>query len=291
MELSGLVEREGLRRGLRTETIKTYTYAVSKFLRTCHKQPHEVNKEDVEAHLIQLIKLGRSGSTINVYLHALRFFYEQVLGKRLTVNFPNIKVRKRLPECLTQEEMGRFLGVLDKTKPRLILILTYGSGFRVSEVVNLKVKDLDFNTGYGWVRDGKGGKDRLFIIPDKLSSELKEWVSSNNLTADDWLFSGYQNHHYSGSSVRKILEEARQKAELPKHITPHSLRHSFATHLLENGYSLIEVKELLGHSKLETTMIYTHTVRPKLTLVKSPYDTLLEDKKYKPLPIKATHAP
>ncbi len=274
MEISELIQREGLRRGLRTETIKTYVYTVNKFLRTYNKQPHEVTKEDIEAHLIQLIKWNRSGSTINVYLHALRFFYEQILGKNLTVNIPNIKVRKRLPECLTQEEMSRFLGVLSQTKHKLILVLTYGSGFRVSEVINLKVKDLDFQAGYGWVRNGKGGKDRLFVIPDKLKEELKQWISSQNLNLEDWLFPGYQNNHYSDSSVRKILEEARLAAELPKHITPHSLLHSFATHLLENGYSLIEVKELLGHSRLETTMIYAHTAHPKLTAIKSPYDCL-----------------
>ncbi len=274
MEISELIQREGLRRGLRAETIKTYAYAVGKFLRTYHKQPQEVTKADIENHLIQLIRQNRSGSTINVHLHALRFFYEKVLGKLLTVNLPSIKVRKRLPECLTQEEMSRFLGALGNTKHRLILILTYGSGFRVSEVVNLKVKDFDFQAGHGWVRNGKGGKDRLFVIPDKLKEELQRWISSQNLGLEDWLFSGYNHNHYTDSSVRKILEEARVAAGLPKHITPHSLRHSFATHLLENGYSLIEVKELLGHSRLETTMIYAHTAHPKLTAVRSPYDCL-----------------
>lgn len=276
MEISELIQREGLRRGLRVETIKTYIYCVTKFLRTSQKQPQEVTKADIENHILQLIRQNRSGSTINVHLHALRFFYEKVLGKLLTVNLPSIKVRKRLPECLTQEEMSRFLSVLANIKHKLILILTYGSGFRVSEVVNLKVKDLDFQAGYGWVRNGKGGKDRLFIIPDKLKEELQQWINTQQLEAEDWLFPGYKEQHYSDSSVRKILEEARVTAELPRHITPHSLRHSFATHLLENGYSLLEVKELLGHSHLETTMIYAHTTHPKLTAVKSPLDTLPE---------------
>ncbi len=273
MDVSELIQKEGLRRGLRAETIKTYSYATNKFLRTRHKQPQEITKEDIEAHLIQLIKCDRSGSTINVYLHALRFFYESVLGKKLTLNLPQIKVRKRLPECLTQEEMSRFLDVLGNTKHKLILTLTYGSGFRVSEVVNLKVKDLDFQAGYGWIRNGKGGKDRQFIIPDRLNQELRAWIAEHHLQTEDWLFLGYKGQHYNESSVRKILEEARIAAEL-KHITPHSLRHSFATHLLENGYSLLEVKELLGHSKIETTLIYTHTANPRWTKVRSPLDSL-----------------
>lgn len=276
MEVAELIQREGLKRGLRPETIKTYSYAVNKFLRTYHKQPHEITKEDIEAHLLQLIKWDRAGSTVNVYLHALRFFYENVLGKRLMVNIPSIKVRKRLPEFLTQEEMGGFLGVVSQTKHKLLLILTYGSGFRVSEVVNLKVRDLDFQAGYGWIREGKGGKERLFVIPEKLKRELEEWIASQKLGPEDWLFPGYRQSHYSESSVRKILEEARQSAGISKHITPHSLRHSFANHLLEQGYSLIEVKELLGHSRLETTMIYTHTAFPRLAKVKSPYDSLPE---------------
>ncbi len=276
MNTTELIQREGLRRGLRAETIKTYAYAVGKFLRTYHKDPHQVTKEDIESHIIQLIRQSRSGSTINVHLHALRFFYEQVLGKRLTVNVPSIRVRKRLPECLTQDEMSRFLQTLENTKHKLILIFTYGSGFRVSEVVNLKVQDLDFQAGYGWVRGGKGGKDRLFIIPEKLKGELQRWINSQKLDLEDWLFSGYRNNHYSDSSVRKIVEEARKRARISQQITPHSLRHSFATHILENGYSLLEVKELLGHSRMETTMIYTHLAHPKITAVRSPLDTLPE---------------
>lgn len=164
---------------------------------------------------------------------------------------------------------------MENAKYRLILILTYGSGFRVSEIINLRAKDLDFQAGYGWIRNSKGGKDRLFIIPEKLSQELQGWISSQKLGPDGRLFQGYKDNHYSDSSVRKILEEARRKAGISKQISPHSLRHSFATHLLENGYSLIEVKELLGHSRLETTMIYLHTPSPNLLNVRSPYDSLL----------------
>jgi site-specific recombinase XerD len=207
---------------------------------------------------------------------ALKFLYEKILGKKLTINVPNIKVARRLPEFLTQDEVKRLFSVISNHKHRLIVMLTYGSGFRVSEVVNLKVGDLDFEAGYGWVRDGKGGKDRMFIIPDKLKDELIDWVENIGLMSDDFLFSGYNNSHFSDSSVRNIIRIACKKANISKRISPHSLRHSFATHILENGYSLIEVQQLLGHSRIETTMVYTHLARPKLTNVKSPYDLLKE---------------
>ena len=278
MNISELIQREGLRRGLRPETIKTYCYAVGKFFRIYHIQPHQVTKDDIEQYITQLIRWNRSSSTINVHLHALKFFYENVLGKKLTVNLPLMKTRKRLPEFLTQNEIIRFFQSISNSKHKLIVIFTYGSGFRVGEVIKLKVKDLQLEDGHGWIRDGKGGKDRMFIIPDKLKEEIEKRIKENCLKPDDWLFRGYKDNHYSDSGVRRIVNLARKKAGIAKNITPHSLRHSFATHLLENGYSLIEVNRLLGHSRIETTMIYTHIAQPKLCNVKSPYDSLNKKK-------------
>lgn len=274
MNISDLIWEAGLRNGLRAETIKTYIYAVSKFFRTCHLEPHQVTKESIEKYIIRLIKLNRSGSTINVHLHALRFFSAQVLGKKVMLKIPLLKTPRRLPEYLTQEEIIRFFSAIKNSKQKLIVMLTYGSGFRVSEGISLRVKDLNFASGYGWIRNAKGGKDRMFIIPEMLRVELQEWILENKLQEENWLFPGYGNNHYSDSSVRSIIEQARRTAGILKHINPHSLRHSFATHLLENGYSLIEVNRLLGHSRMETTMVYAHLAQPKLARVRSPLDTL-----------------
>ncbi len=274
MNIADVLWDAGLRRGLRPKTIKAYVYSVDKFLRTYQKLPHQITKQDIEQHLFQLIRWNRSGSTINLHLHALKFFYEQVLGKRLFIAILPIRTRKRLPEYLTQEEIVRFFAVIINSKHRLIVIFTYGSGFRVSEVVSLRVKDLDLETGFGWIRNGKGGKDRMFIIPQRLKQDLQEWITHNQLKPEDWLFPGYKNFHYSDGSVREIVKLACQKAGISKHITPHTLRHSFATHLLEKGYSLMEVNKLLGHSRMETTMVYTHLANPTWTRVKSPYDSL-----------------
>ncbi len=276
MNIEDLLWEAGLRKGLRPQTIKTYIYTITKFLRTIRKEPHQVTKVDIEKFMQSLIKWNRSGSTMNVYLHSLSFFYSNILGKKLLLNIPLVHTRKRLPEFLTQEEIGYFFKAINNPKHQLMIILTYGAGLRVSETISLKVKDLNFLSGYGLVCDGKGGKDRMFIIPEKIKEHLNNLINKNNLQPDDWLFSGYNNQHYSNSSIRAIVENARKKANITKNITPHSLRHSFATHLLENGYSLFELNKLLGHSRIETTMIYTHLANPKLCNVKSPFDTLAE---------------
>ncbi len=277
MNTADLIWEAALRQGLRPKTIKTYVYSVEKFLRLYKKQPHQITKNDVERYLIQLIKWNRAGSTINVHLHALSFFFQHVLGKRLLLSIPPVRTRKRFPECLSQQEMAAFLEAIGNSRHKLIAIFTYGSGFRVSEVVSLKVRDIDLETGFGWIRDGKGGKDRMFIIPQRLKDDLRLWIGKNGLQKHDWLFPGYKNKHYTESSVREIVKQARLKAGISKKVTPHTLRHSFATHLLENGYSLLEVNKLLGHSRIETTMVYTHLARPILTRVKSPYDSLSKD--------------
>ena len=271
-----IIKREGLRRGLRNETIKTYSYVIQKFLRIYKKQAHQITKGDIEKYIDQLITWNRSSNTISVHYHALKFYFEKVLNKRLTKNIVPIKTRRKLPEYLTQEETTRFINAIQNSKHKLLIMFTYGSGFRVSEVVKLKVKDINIIEGQGRIRNGKGGKDRMFIIPDQLKRTIIEWIQNNNLKHDDWLFPGYKHQHYSQSSVRQIVKRARIKAKIHKNISPHSLRHSFATHILENGYSLIEVKELLGHSRIETTMIYTHLANPRLTNVQSPLDSLKE---------------
>jgi len=189
-------------------------------------------------------------------------------------NIPWFKVRKRLPECLTQEEIIKFFNVIKNSKHKLIVLFIYGCGFRVGEVVKLKVKDLQLGSNQGRIHDGKGGKDRTFIIPSRIKNELQSWIKINKLKDNDWLFPGYGNNHYSDSSIRMIIKKANKLSKIKKNITPHTLRHSFATHLLENGYTLIEVNRLLGHSRMETTMVYTHLAKPKFSRIKSPLDTL-----------------
>ena len=159
-----------------------------------------------------------------------------------------------------------------------MVTLLYAAGLRVSELLNLKVKDFQFDENYGWVRKGKGGKDRPFIVAEKLKQEVQRWILKNELVVFDFLF-GNKKKKMSAQTVRKIIKKAVKQAKIDKNIHPHTLRHSFATHLIENGYAVIDVQGLLGHSKVDTTLIYTHLAKPKLFSIKSPFDDLFEIKK------------
>jgi len=269
-----LIRKEGLRQGLRPKTIQTYQQCVDKFFRMCQKEPFAVRKQDIQEFLDRLIERGAPGNTINVYLNALKFFYEEILHRRLMVNIKFSKTPRRLPMFLTQEEVGRLLGVISNPKHQLLIELLYSSGMRISELLNLRVRDLELGGKYGWIRDGKGGKDRPFIIAERLFGELRCWIEQNNLRADNYVFFSYGQKQYDSSSVREILKLAVKRAGITKKIYPHMLRHSFATHLLENGYAVTDVQPLLGHARLETTLVYTHLAAPKLFTVQSPLDTL-----------------
>ena len=277
MNIPELIVKEGLRKGIRNKTIKTYVTCVNKFFRTYRKDPKQISKNDIENYFHRLIKWGRSGSTINVHLNALKFFYEKVLKKKLTINIKHTRTRKRLPEVLTKEEVKKLFSVIKNKKHQLMIKLLYSTGMRVSELVSLKVRDFEFNKNYGWIRDGKGGKDRLFIIANKLRIELISWISESKLTNEGWLFPGQGNSHISISTIQAITKTAASKAEMNKNVHPHTLRHSFATHLIENGYAVTEIQPLLGHNSANTTMIYLHTASPQLLKVKSPFDKLDEN--------------
>jgi site-specific recombinase XerD len=266
------MQKEAQRRGLSPRTIKTYTYCINRFLRVNrNKELKAITKEEVKDYLDQFLHCS---NTLNVNLNAIKFFFEEVLHKKLTININFSKTPKTLPEFLTKEETATFLQAITNPKHRLMIELMYGTGMRVSELVNLKVKDLSFDNNYGWIRHGKGNKDRMFIIPLRLKEQLKQLIITQNLSAQDWLFSGQSGNHYSVSSIQMIVKQAKKAAKLDKNIHPHTLRHSFATHIVQNGYTVMELQPLLGHSKLETTMIYLHTASPNMLNVKSPLDSL-----------------
>ena len=273
MDISGLVRKEALRRGLSQRTINTYCSCLNKFFRVCRKDPKELTKKDILNYLDNLIERKAPGSTINVYLNSLKFFYEQVLKKKLTVNLKFSKKRKYLPTFLTKQEIERFFQAIKNKKHLLMVTLLYSAGLRVSELVNLKVKDLDFENNCGWVRAGKGNKDRFFILSLGIREKIINLVNHNQLNHNDYLFPS-KSGHYSVKSIQKIIKEATKKAKIKKNVHPHTLRHSFATHLIQNGNSVFEVQQLLGHNSVNTTMVYLHMASPNLLKIKSPFDTL-----------------
>jgi len=265
------------RRRLSPRTMKTYIHCVKKFINFNHKEFKRYTKKDIENYLYFISEKGVSSSTLNVYLNALKFMMEQILNKNCYVKLKHSKVRKRLPSSLKVPTIKKLFELVENPKQLLIIMLIYSGGLRVSELTNLKVKDLFIELGYGYVRNGKGGKDRLFIIAELVKSKLKKYISKHNLSYDNYLFKG-RNGKYSPRTIAKILEDASIKMKI-KRITPHTLRHSFATHLIEQGNSVQSVQSLLGHSSVQTTMIYVHNTVPKMIGVISPLDRIYEHKR------------
>lgn len=267
-------EKECKRRRYSEKTGKTYIYCIERFLKFTNKTLDKTSKKDVRLFLDNLSERGSAGNTMNVYHMAIRFFFENVLDKRIWINIKYSKVPEKIPVVLTKDEIGKLFYSIENQKHRLMVECLYSSGMRVSELVNLTVQDLSIENSYGWIRRGKGNKDRLFIIADSLKTRIKELIEKEKLLPEDCLFSNNKRGKYSISSLQKILEKAARKSKIYKKVSPHTLRHSFATHLIENGYSVTDVQSLLGHKSPETTFVYLHTAAPTLIKVRSPFDTL-----------------
>ena len=171
------------------------------------------------------------------------FFFKQVLNRTVTLNIKYSKIPQRLPEFLTQEECIHFFSCFHNQKHKLMVTLLYSAGLRVNELLHLKLKDLQLEQNYGWVRQGKGRKDRIFIISEKIKSDLINYASAHHLQAEDFLF---HNHGkvMSPQTVRSIIKKAIMLSGMSKNVHPHTLRHSFATHLLENGYAVTDLQPL-----------------------------------------------
>lgn len=270
MDILYNMKREMLRRKLSPRTVKTYLYYVKKFLlANKNKEPKEFSKKDVRRFLYDMEEKDLSGSTLNVAHNALRFMMIDVLHKSMYLKIKYSKVPEKKSEYLTKDEVGRILSVIINPKHKILVSLMYGAGLRVSEVTKLKFSDLSFEENIGWVRAGKGSKDRPFIIPRKIKDDLINICNGEGF----WLFPG-RNAHLSVKSVQEIVRLAGKKAGVKKHVHPHMFRHSFTTHLLESGLDVTSVQSLLGHVRPETTLGYSHALRPKMIAVKSPLDTL-----------------
>ncbi len=256
-------------RGFSPLTVRNYTFFVEKFLKSSNKNVNELNKDDVKAYLSGMFD-SKSKSTIMLAAASIKFFFLEVLKKDFS-GIPLPKKEKKLPAVLTKDEVRNLIDSTDSLKSRLMVALLYSTGLRVSEIVNLKVDDIDFNANSGWVRKGKGSKDRLFIMSKQLSEELKEYLSNrgqNNL----YVFS--KEKPLTTRNIQKIIQGTRKRAGINKKITPHTLRHSFATHLLEQGTDIRIIQAILGHSSLSTTQVYTHISNEQFRKVKNPFDAL-----------------
>ena len=273
MDPINLIQKEGRRRGLSYKTIKTYCNCMKTFLKYYKNDPIKISKNDIKEYLDKLLEKNVSNSTLNVNLMALKFFTKNILNKNFWIYIKFSKVPKKYPTVLTKQEVQNLINSISNEKHKLMIELMYSAGLRVSELVMLKVQDLDLKNNYGYVRSGKGNKDRIFIIAQKLIPKIEKHLMNNSLNSDNYLFKGQKYIYYSQRSVQEIVKRAAVKANIKKNVHCHTLRHSFATHLVEDNYDVATIQSLLGHNSAETTMMYIHMASPKLINVKSPLDS------------------
>jgi len=257
-------------RGFSPLTVRNYSFFVDKFLiKTLNesKKVSDLSENDVKAFLSEMFD-SKSRNTIMLAAAALKFFYVEILKKDWKeIKMP--KKEKRLPEVLSKEEVRSLIDSADNVKSRLIISMLYSSGLRVSELVNLKVSDLNFDEKVGWVRKGKGSKDRIFTVSEALSKEVKEYLQGRE---NVYLFS--KEKPLTTRNIQKIIFGTRKRSGINKKITPHTLRHTYATHLLENGVDIRMIQELLGHASLSTTQLYSHVSSDLIKKIKNPLDNL-----------------
>ncbi len=254
-------------RGLSPMTVRNYSFFVDKFLQKANKSAQDLTQDDAKLYLSGLFDT-KAKNTIMLAAASLKFFYTEILKKE----FKDVKIPKkdkRLPSVLSKDEVRKLIDSTDNVKSRLIISLLYSGGLRVSELVKLKVSDVDFNEKTGWVRSGKGSKDRLFGLSEALCKELQEYLQGRE---NQYMFS--KEEPLTTRNIQKIIALTRKRAGIDKKVTPHTLRHSFATHLLEQGTDIRMIQVLLGHSSISTTQVYAHVSSDQLKKIKNPLDGL-----------------
>ncbi|AVR46058.1 integrase [Christiangramia fulva] len=265
-------------KGLRhsESTICTYMSFTEKFLRF-HNFKEEYSETDVARFVeAEIAEKNYSISTHRQCISALKHYFD--LSENAAFDTTQLKRPKKssyLPSVLSKEEILDILRVTRNLKHRSVLALIYSSGLRIGELIKLELKDIDVDRRQIQIKQSKGRKDRYVMLAESFLPLFFNYVQTYE--PKRFFVEGYQGSQYSSSSIRSFLKESSARAKIRKRVTPHTLRHSFATHMLENGTDLRYIQALLGHAKPETTMIYTHVTRHDLTKIESPLDRSLKD--------------
>ncbi|MBM4401897.1 MAG: tyrosine-type recombinase/integrase [Candidatus Cloacimonetes bacterium] len=261
-------ERELKIKNYSSKTIKSYLYGLREYFSYKGDNFTKLDQDNIRNFLLHCEKKQISPQSRNLFLNATKFYYRNVLRNPQKIEIQSAKKPKSLPVVLSRNEIEKILQSLTNIKHRLLLSLAYGAGLRVSEVIALKVQDLDFEELTIHIKQAKGAKDRITIFPEKLKMDLQNLIAGKN--KDDFVFASERGGKLTTRTAQKVFENALQASGVKKDATFHSLRHSFATHLLENGVDVRYVQELLGHQNIRTTQIYTQVTNPKLKNIKSP---------------------
>ena len=255
-------------RGFSPQTIKSYSFHISQLIGYLDKSRLNLDSQGVRSYLLSQDK---SRNTIRLSQMAIRFFFLEVIKKPFEIqDIPIMKKEKKLPKVISKEKIKQMLDECENLKHKLIIQFLYSSGIRLSELLNLKREDIDLDRNIINIRSGKGKKDRITILSNSIKKDLLKYYSKQEFKTK-YIFEGRKGK-YSKKSVQKILERVGKKNKIRVH--PHMLRHSFATHLLEQGTDIRHIQKLLGHSDISTTEIYTQVSNKHLSNIKSPLDDL-----------------
>jgi len=264
-------------RNFSPRTLEAYVRAVARFAQHYGKSPERLGPEEVRQYLLHLVNVQKASlSWYNISLCALRFLYHVTLGRKaLLEGIPCPKGEKKLPVVLSRDEVAQFLRSANRLKARTMLTTAYAAGLRVSELVALRVEDIDSRRMVIRVRQGKGRKDRYVMLSPKLLQLLRKYWKAAR--PRDWLFPGRNAHEpIRTRTALRSCKATWKRSGLAKLVTVHTLRHSFATHLLESGVDIRTIQSLLGHRSLTTTALYTFVSPNRVATTESPLDALAD---------------
>jgi site-specific recombinase XerD len=252
------------------KTVKAYLACVQNYLKAKKNNFGIVDVDFIKRYILSKIDEGKSSQTTNQNLQAINFFCWNVLKYRGKIDIRFAKTPSKLPIILSREEIGKILLEISNEKHRLMVALAYSGGMRVSEIINLKIKDINLAELIIHIKGAKGNKDRITVFPERLVGDVQKLIANKN--SCDYFFASELGGKLTERTAQKVFENALKKSGIKKEATFHSLRHSFATHLLENGVDVRYVQELLGHANIRTTQIYTKVTNPMIRNIKSPLE-------------------
>jgi integrase/recombinase XerD len=267
--MNGLIvklENELKLRGFSKKSVKSYMHVTRKFLE--YSEGKGLSEGTLKSYVLKRLE-SKDPSGVGHTISILVFFFDKVLGQKIDI--PRPKRNKTLPDILSIVEVRKIIEETRNVKHRLIIKMLYGCGLRVGEIINLRKEEVNFDEGLIHVRLAKGKKDRFVKIPGSIVDELKKYCGLND---DKLLFVSARGGKITAATIQAIVKNAAKKAKIKKRVYPHLLRHSFATHLLEQGTDLRVIQKLLGHSDVKTTQIYTQVSQASIKNVRSPLDSL-----------------
>ena len=269
-ELLAKIKDELRLRNYSPRTIESYLVCLNDYFKYIKNVQRNPDTPLIKKYLLEKQARGQAPQTINLHLNAIKYFYREIMKSPARIDLKFAKTSQKLPIVLSRLEIEKIIEAISNPKHKLMISLSYGAGLRVSETVNLRIRDINFDELTIHLKGAKGNKDRITVFPERLKADLHELTALQH--GDEYVFESERGGKLTERTAQMAFEKALKKARIEKDATFHSLRHSFATHLLENGTDVRYVQELLGHQNIRTTQLYTKVTNPNLKNIRSPLE-------------------